>query len=135
MNFSNTTYDRLKYLTLIGLPALAAFYLGLSDTWGLPEPEKVGTSIGLFAALLGTLLQISNSKYKNENVQQPLGELKFTGSDPDSGIPDIKLTVFPEVAADPGAVLNKGEVKLKVTAADNFVPKKLEAPEEEIEEH
>lgn len=138
MQFSNKVYDTLKFIVLIGLPAFAAFYLGLSQVWGFPEPEKVGTSIGLLAAFLGALLQISNSKYKSDNPGDPgdpQGELKFVGNDPDTGIPEIQLTVFPDVAADPAAALNKGELKLTVTSTDNFVPQKMALDVDEDEEH
>lgn len=92
--FGNKTYDRLKFVVLIVLPALAALYLGLSDLWSLPEPEKVGTSIGLIAAFLGTLLQISNSKYKGtEEAEDIAGYIDFKANPENPALPDTKLFI------------------------------------------
>lgn len=132
MQFSNKVYDRLKFFTLVGLPALAAFYLGLGQLWGFPETEKVGTSIVLLATLLGTLLQISNSKYKNEDD----GTMEYTGVNSDTGVPDLKLTVAPHVVAEAEQQIKKGEVRLKVKNTSGAPIKNMEIPEDvEIEEH
>lgn len=68
MKFGDKAYDRLKYVALIVLPAASIFYLGLSQLWGFPEPEKVGATLGLLTALLGSLLQISSSKFKKNST-------------------------------------------------------------------
>lgn len=63
---SNKTYDILKYVALIALPALATFYAGLSEVWGLPHATQIPATITLVDALLGTLLMISSSKYHKQ---------------------------------------------------------------------
>jgi len=111
MRFTNKIYDRLKFFTLIVLPAFTVFYLGLGQLWGFPEAEKVGASIGLLAAFLGALLQISNSAY-NGAVVKDAGVISPNGKiDPDTGIPGLALTIN-----KPSEELLAGkEVRLKVS--------------------
>lgn len=111
MKFSNTWYDRLKFVTMIVLPALAVFYLGLGQLWNFPETEKVGTSIGLLAAFLGTILQISNSHYKG-SVVEDAGVISPNGRiDPDTGISGLALTITKPTED----ILSGTEVRLKVS--------------------
>ncbi len=63
---SNKTYDILKFIAQIVLPALATFYLGLSSYWVIPYPEAVSGTIMLVDTLLGTILGISNANYKKK---------------------------------------------------------------------
>lgn len=70
MIFKNSkTYDVLKYIALIVLPALATLYFALSSIWGLPYGEQIVGTITAIDTFLGALLQISNNKY-NEIVQE-----------------------------------------------------------------
>lgn len=67
MIFKNSKiYDVLKYVSLIALPALAAFYFGLSKIWGLPYGGEIPATINLIAAFLGTLIGISSIKYSKQ---------------------------------------------------------------------
>jgi len=61
---SNKTYDILKWIALVVLPALATLYLGLSSYWHLPYPEEIAGTITLVDAFLGTLLGISSINYQ-----------------------------------------------------------------------
>lgn len=60
---SNKLYDILKWIALVVLPALATFYLGLSNYWNIPYPEAISGTIMLFDTFLGALLGISSIKY------------------------------------------------------------------------
>lgn len=60
----NRTYDILKFIAQIVLPALATFYLGLSQYWNVPNPEAISGTIMLFDTLLGTILGIASAQYK-----------------------------------------------------------------------
>ena len=60
---SNKVYDILKWIALVVLPAIATFYLGLSNYWDIPYPEEIAGTITLFDALLGAVLGISSIKY------------------------------------------------------------------------
>lgn len=60
---SNKTYDILKYIAQIVLPALGTLYFALSSIWGLPYGEQVVGTITAIDAFLGALLGISTMKY------------------------------------------------------------------------
>ena len=64
MKLSNKAYDVLKWIAMVALPALGTFYFALAGIWGFPYGEQVVGTIVATETLLGTLLQISNSKYK-----------------------------------------------------------------------
>ena len=53
---SNKTYDRLKWLAMYFLPALAGI-------WGLPYGEQLVGTITAIDTFLGVILGISKSKY------------------------------------------------------------------------
>lgn len=59
MTLPTRTYDILKWVTLVVLPALATFYLALAETWGLPYPTEVAGTIAAIDVFLATLLGIS----------------------------------------------------------------------------
>lgn len=60
---SNKVYNVLKWVAMIVLPALATFYLGLSNVWGLPFGEEISATITLVDTFLGAVLMISTSQY------------------------------------------------------------------------
>lgn len=60
---SNKTYDILKYIAQVALPAIATFYLAVAGIWGLPYAEQVGGTIMAVDTLLGTMLHISSKNY------------------------------------------------------------------------
>ncbi len=64
---TNKTYDVLKYIALVVLPAVATLYFALAKLWNLPYPEEIVGTITAVDAFLGALLQISNNQYKKEN--------------------------------------------------------------------
>lgn len=63
MKLSDKTYDILKYIAQIALPALGAFYFALSQIWGLPYGEQIVGTIAAVDTLLGVLLGISTYQY------------------------------------------------------------------------
>lgn len=64
---SNKTYDILKYIAQIVLPALGALYFALSAIWGFPYGEQIVGTITAIDAFLGALLGISTAQYKKKN--------------------------------------------------------------------
>lgn len=64
---SNKTYDILKWIALVMLPAASALYFGLSQVWGLPYGEEIVGTISMIDAFLGALLGISNVNYNKQN--------------------------------------------------------------------
>lgn len=62
---SNRTYDILKYLTIIVLPAIGALYTGLSQIWALPYAAEIPATITVICTFLGAVLCISTAQYNN----------------------------------------------------------------------
>lgn len=60
---SNKTYDILKYIAQIVLPALGTLYFALASIWGLPYGEQIVGTITAVDAFLGAILKISTDKY------------------------------------------------------------------------
>jgi hypothetical protein len=67
MKFSNKTYDILKYIAQIVLPALGTLYFALASIWGLPYGEQIVGTITAIDAFLGALLGISTAMYNKED--------------------------------------------------------------------
>ena len=64
----NKTYDKLKFITQIILPALGTLYFALAQIWILPLSEEVVGTITVVITFLGTILQISSSNYNKTNI-------------------------------------------------------------------
>ena len=63
MKMDNKTFDILKYVAQIVLPAVATLYFALSQIWGLPYGEQIVGTITAIDAFLGALLGISTYQY------------------------------------------------------------------------
>lgn len=66
MKMKNETYDFLKKVALIYLPAISAAYFGLAQIWGWPYGQEVVGSIAVIDTFLGAILQISNGNYDEQ---------------------------------------------------------------------
>lgn len=60
---TNKTYDILKYIAQIVLPALGTLYFALSQIWNLPHGEEIVGTITAVDAFLGALLKINSDRY------------------------------------------------------------------------
>lgn len=60
---SNRTYDILKWVAALFLPALATLWLTISSIWGLPYGEQIGLTISAVDLFLGAILGISSANY------------------------------------------------------------------------
>lgn len=69
MIFDNKTYDILKYIALIALPAIQVFWLTIGKIWNISYTVEIGATIGAVALLLGTLLGVSTSNYRANKEQ------------------------------------------------------------------
>ena len=63
MKMSNKTYDVLKYIAQIILPALGALYFGLAKIWSFPYATEIVGTISVVDAFLGAILKISTDQY------------------------------------------------------------------------
>lgn len=60
---SNKTYDTLKFIAQIALPAIGTLYFALASIWSLPYGEQIVGTISAVDAFLGALLGISSANY------------------------------------------------------------------------
>ncbi len=60
---SNKTYDALKYIAQVALPALGTLYFALAQIWGFPWGEQVVGTISALDACLGVLLKLSSDSW------------------------------------------------------------------------
>lgn len=67
MKLSNKTYDILKWIALILLPAIGTLYFGLAQIWNLPYAEEIVGTITVIDTFLGAILGISTSSYNKAN--------------------------------------------------------------------
>lgn len=67
---NNKTYDILKYIAQIVLPALGTLYFALSKIWGLPYGEEIVGTITAADAFLGALLKISSNNYNKNKGEE-----------------------------------------------------------------
>ena len=63
MLISNKTYDILKWIAQILLPAFGTLYAALAPMWGLSYGDQVVGTILAVDTFLGALLGISSKKY------------------------------------------------------------------------
>ena len=59
----NKTYDILKWVAMIFLPALSALWLGLANLWGFPYGDEIAGTIALVDTFLGAVLMVSTYQY------------------------------------------------------------------------
>lgn len=63
MTLSNRTYDILKWITQLLLPALGTLYFALAGIWGFPYGEEVVGTLVAVDTFLGVCLGISTKQY------------------------------------------------------------------------
>ena len=72
MKLANKTYDILKYVVTIVLPALTTLWLTIASIWNIPYGEPIGATMGAITVFLGALIGISSANY-NEELQDGKG--------------------------------------------------------------
>ena len=60
---TNKTYDILKYIAQVILPALGTLYFALAQIWGFPYGEEIVGTVTAVDAFLGVALKISSDNY------------------------------------------------------------------------
>ena len=99
---TNTSYDVLKWIVQIVLPAIGTLYFALASIWGLPYGEQIIGTITAVALFGGTVLKISNKTYSGN------GTMLVDTSDPD------KDTYRLILGSDPAELANQTSVTFKV---------------------
>lgn len=60
---SNETYDILKKIAQVWIPAIGTLYFALARIWNLPFAEEIVGSLTAIDAFLGAILGISTAIY------------------------------------------------------------------------
>ena len=66
---SNKTYDFLKFLVQMALPAFGTLYFTLASIWGLPAAEQVVGTVVALSTFFGVVLQLSKKSYNASEGQ------------------------------------------------------------------
>jgi len=106
---NNKTYDFLKFIAMLFLPALGTLYFTLAQIWGLPHAEDVVGSITAVDVFLGLLLGLSSSSYKNSDTRFD-GEINV--SENRDGVKQAALVL--KNYENPADVVQQKEVVFKV---------------------
>lgn len=70
MKIPDKLYDVLKWLCILGLPALSALYSSLATRWGWPNAEQISGTISDIGGFLGVVIGISSAGYALEQRKQ-----------------------------------------------------------------
>ena len=73
MKLNGKTYDLLKWITMIVIPALTTAYVGLSAIWGWPYATEIAKTSAVICTLLGALLGISTAEYNKTGTGEDDG--------------------------------------------------------------
>jgi hypothetical protein len=106
--FSNKQYDALKWLALVGLPALATLYFTVAAIWGLPKAHEVVGTIMALDTFLGLLLGVAKKNYDNTDYPKYDGELQYIET-------NSRLLLPMQLHTEPEDLPKKDSVTLKVT--------------------
>lgn len=101
---NNQTYDILKRVALIIIPALATFVNAAGVVWGIPHTNEVTATITAFGVFLGAALGVSSKNYEPETH----GDLVVTKHN----------DVYADFAADPTNLKDGDTIVLKVAKPD-----------------
>ena len=94
IKLSSKTYDILKYIAIIVLPAVGSLYFGLSQIWGLPYGEQIVGTITLIDTFIGALLQLSKNGFDAD------GDISIDSTDPTKWQMDLAEDVFSKKSGD-----------------------------------
>lgn len=72
MKMSNRTFDVLKFIAQIVIPAIGTLYYALAKIWKLPLAEEVVGTLTAIDAFLGALLGISTMQYNKEMEEKQI---------------------------------------------------------------
>lgn len=76
---TSKTYDRLKWVTLVLLPALASLYFALGQLWHFPKIEEVVGTITIIDTSLGLLIGKSSASFqKDVRSTKIMGDIMIT---------------------------------------------------------
>lgn len=66
MKISNRTFDILKWIITVFLPAVTALYLTLANIWGWEYSEAIGATLAAVITFGSAILGISSISYQKK---------------------------------------------------------------------
>lgn len=106
---NSKTYDILKFIAQIVLPAIGTLYFALAGIWNFPYGEQIVGTIAAIDAFLGAILGISSARYYKQGKDMD-GTLVVDASDPNSE--NWMFKVDDDISLEDLA--QKGSLKLKI---------------------
>lgn len=70
MRISNKTYDTLKWVAIIVIPALATLVLTVGKIWGLPYYDNIGATISAIGLFIAAIIGVSSTTYTDEMTEE-----------------------------------------------------------------
>lgn len=111
--FSDKTYDRVKALVTLGLPAFGALYFALAGYWDWPSGEQVVGTCAVLATFFGVLLNIAGRSYeKSDDMYDGVIAVK---TDPESGVKQAAIAL--KAYENPADVVTQSEARFKVVGS------------------
>ena len=101
---NNRTYDIIKYVALLIIPALATFVNAVGIVWGIPYTNEATATLTAFGVFLGATLGITSKNYTPETH----GNLVVTKHE----------DVYADFASEPTNLKDGDTIVLKVTKPD-----------------
>lgn len=108
MILTGKTYDVLKNVAQIWLPAAGTLYVSLSQVWGFPAAEQISLTVLAVDTFLGVILGISSAVY-NASDRKYDGTLTIQDGEDGS---TLRLS-----SVDAKALNTKNEVVFKIVAS------------------
>lgn len=69
MVLKNSVYDKLKWMAMFFLPALAILIQSIFAIWNLPYGKEISATVVAINAFLGACLGISSIQYKGGEAE------------------------------------------------------------------
>lgn len=102
----NQTYDLLKFIAQIVLPALATLYFAIAGLWHLSYVEQIVGTIAALDTFLGVLLGLSTKTYRKAKLRAD-GNFVVNKTDPTKNLYSLELdTPFDDVEKKSSIRLN-----------------------------
>lgn len=76
MKMTNKTYDLLKWVALIALPAVVTFVAAVGEIWNIPYTTQIAATIAAVDALLGACLQVSSANYTDKSYDDDADDIR-----------------------------------------------------------
>lgn len=104
------TYDALKYLAQVVLPALGTLYFALAGIWSLPSAQEIVGTIVAVDTFLGVVLHLSSTAYAKSDA-------RFDGEINVSETPEKKEFSLDLKDMHPEEIEKKDELTFKVNSS------------------